>query len=247
MRPHFASQIRVLQLSKNNLRWMGIENLAGIFEINQILEVVDLSKNEIGVRGGQVLAESLRKNRSVRDLNLFNNKIGFDGAKAFGETLRTNTTLSFIDFGHNRIRDSGLNELTLGINKNEQSAIWGLGLRFNYLHEDAVIELLRATASQKKLTRLFIKNNSISEYGLSILKTAFDNLKLTQPLRVDLFNKLHYTEPRKLEHTIYIYPAPCVRSKLRQYFEDKKKIGIVTDVRIRMGPRWPNRTKGQNK
>ena len=91
------------------------------------------------------MAESLATNTSVRNLNIFNNVISYDGARSFAQTLSTNNTLEYIDFGHNRIRDSGLIELAKGIAKNPNSKIRSLGLKFNFLHEEGIIEFLKTT------------------------------------------------------------------------------------------------------
>jgi Ran GTPase-activating protein (RanGAP) involved in mRNA processing and transport len=44
-RANFTSQIKVLNLSKNNLCKDGIKLLADVFHYNQIIEILDLSKN----------------------------------------------------------------------------------------------------------------------------------------------------------------------------------------------------------
>jgi hypothetical protein len=44
-RDNFASQIKIIDLSKNNLSKEGAKTFAKIFKINNIIEAVDLSKN----------------------------------------------------------------------------------------------------------------------------------------------------------------------------------------------------------
>ncbi len=44
-------QLKVLDLSKNNLQKEGIKMLAEVLPHNYVLEVLDLSKNNIGVSG----------------------------------------------------------------------------------------------------------------------------------------------------------------------------------------------------
>lgn len=44
-------QLKVIDLSKNNLMKEGIKQLAEVLPHNQVLEVLDLSKNNIGVSG----------------------------------------------------------------------------------------------------------------------------------------------------------------------------------------------------
>lgn len=127
------------------------------------------------------MAAALIKNTSVKVLNLFDNMIGFDGARGFGETLKVNNTLELIDFGMNRIRNKGLNALALGLSANKTTKVKCLGLRFNFLNEEGIISFLKLT----KVPELFIKNNSISEYGLFQLKKYYDEAKLQ--VKLDLF------------------------------------------------------------
>jgi len=85
----------------------------------------------------------LAKNTSIKYFNIFNNKIGYDGAMAFKDTLLVNSTLEFIEFGHNRIRSKGLLAIGEGISGNPTSNIKSLGLRFNFLNEDGIIDFLK--------------------------------------------------------------------------------------------------------
>jgi Ran GTPase-activating protein (RanGAP) involved in mRNA processing and transport len=80
-------QIKVLDLSKNNLDKEGIKILAGVLPYNNVIEVLDLSKNNIGVSGADELAKALKNNKSLRFLNVFNNKIGYDGAKSIADNI----------------------------------------------------------------------------------------------------------------------------------------------------------------
>jgi hypothetical protein len=50
-RQGFQCQLKVIDLSKNNLMKEGIKQLAEVLPYNQVLEVLDLSKNNIGVSG----------------------------------------------------------------------------------------------------------------------------------------------------------------------------------------------------
>lgn len=195
--------------------------------------------------GAQELAKSLVKNKSVKFLNLFNNKIGYDGALEFGKTLSTNSTLEFIEFGHNRIRNKGLLAIGEGISKNPNTSISTLGLCFNFLSDDGIIDFLKQLFSGKqgskcKVSSIYVKNNSVNEYGLFSLKRAYDGLNIK--VNIDLFDKLKYLDTEKLDRTIWVHPLVTTRHELKHFFETTQKCGIVVDVRIRKGPKWPNRT-----
>ena len=98
-------------------------------------------------------------------MNIFNNKIGYDGAKSFGGALAVNTTLKSIDFGHNRIRNKGLLAIAEGLSKNDKIHLKLIGLRFNFLSDEGMVEFLKLV-HPNKLDEIYIKNNSINEYGL---------------------------------------------------------------------------------
>jgi len=83
-------QLRVIDLSKNNLQKEGIKQLAEVLPHNNVLEVLDLSKNNIGVSGADELAKALKANKSLKYLNVFNNKVSYDGAKAIAENIVAN-------------------------------------------------------------------------------------------------------------------------------------------------------------
>lgn len=92
--------------------------------------------------------------------------------------------LEFVEFGHNRIRNKGLLAIAEGIRANEASVVKILGLRFNFLTEEGIIDLLRLT-TKSHLRELFIKNNNINEYGLFALKKFYDEQSIK--VKVDLF------------------------------------------------------------
>jgi len=126
-----------------------------------------------------------------------------------------------------------------------------LGLRFNFLSEDGLVDFIKTiflnnTNSPKKLEEIFIKNNSINELGLFALKRSFDNLNIKK-LNIDLFDKIKYLDQEKLDRTVWLHPTVSTRHEIKTFFEDYQKCGIVTDIRIRSGPKWPNRVKEANK
>jgi len=92
-------------------------------------------------------------------------------------------------------------------------------LRFNFLTEEGVIELFRLICTLKQkpaLEEIFVKNNSINEYGLFNLKKYSEEQSLT--IKVDLFQKLTLIEESKLERTIWVHPA-LDESSLQNFFE----------------------------
>jgi hypothetical protein len=240
--------IRVLNLAKNNLHKEGAKIIAQLLEVNTTIEYLDISGNLIGVSGGKALGSALLKNRTLKGLSVFNNRIGFDGAKAFGDSLKVNTRISFIEFGHNRIRNKGLLAIAEGIHANPNTSVTVLGLRFNFLTEEGIIDLLRLIHSNKQqqptLRELFIKNNAINEYGLFNLKKFYDEQSYT--VKLDLFQKLTLIEESKLERTIWVHPS-FDEATLKQFFEKTHDCGVVIDVRTRKGLAYSNRDQAHNR
>lgn len=232
-----------MNLSKNRLGKEGAKLLAEVIEHNHFLEVLDISKNNIGVSGAQALSLSLKSNKSVKFINLFNNKIAFDGAKAFADNvLPFNTVLEFLEIGHNRIRDKGLKALTDGIVKNPQSNIKGLGLRFNFLTKTGIEFLIeKLSANANKLENVFIRNNLLDEFGTFFLNKIYTEKNLK--FYVDVFEKLKYLDSERMERSIWVHPiGGNTRQQFKQFFEVTHPCGIVLDVRIRTGKKYPNKT-----
>ena len=248
-RPNYTSNIRVLNLARNNLGKEGVKTLAAIFEKNHTIEALDLSGNKFGVSGAQTLAAALANNKSVKFLNIFANKIDVDGARAFEKAFKTNNTLEFIDFGHNRLRDEGLMSLARGLASNPNSGIKNLGLRFNFITEDGVIEFFKKVyASGKytgKLYSLYLKNNNISEFGLYNIIRIMGNYNVK--LHLDVLDKMRMLDAGLLERTVWIHPASIgTPQQVKNFFENTQKCGIVLDVRRRKGPKWANRSVAAN-
>jgi Ran GTPase-activating protein (RanGAP) involved in mRNA processing and transport len=177
------------------------------------IEVFDISNNKIGVAGAQAIAHALEKNTSVKVLNIFANTIDVDGARAFEKTLSVNSTLELIDFGHNRLRNEGLMAIAKGIFANKTSAVSHLALRFNFVTEDGFTEFLKKVFKyfftnkfsrshlmklsllsqvlnnpKVALKEIYLKNNSINEYGIYNLKKIYDSLNI--PIYLDIFDKI---------------------------------------------------------
>jgi Ran GTPase-activating protein (RanGAP) involved in mRNA processing and transport len=89
-------QIRVLDLSNNNLRDQGAQVLAKCLGAdNKCLYKLNLSSNNITYLGAEPLFKALLQNQSVIDLNMASdvesnncNKLGFQGAEMLAGLLK---------------------------------------------------------------------------------------------------------------------------------------------------------------
>ena len=246
-REGFAGKLKTLNLSKNSLGKEGAKILAEAVAANQTLEVLDISKNYIGVSGAQALAVNLKNHKSLQFLNLFNNRISFDGAKAIAhEVLLNNTTLECLELGHNRIRDKGLKAVIENLVLNPNSKLRIIGLRFNFLTKAGVLDLFDGLPKMKcPLEQIYLKNNLIDEVENFSLNQKHQDMKLKPS--VDMFEKLKYLEPERLERTIWIHPVTGFNAQqIKNFFENTHKCGVVVGVRIRKGKKYPNRTQTEN-
>lgn len=81
---------------------------------------------------------------------MFNNKISFDGAQAFANLLEVNNVIEFLDLGHNRIRDKGMTSLGDSLSKNPKNSLKTLGIRFNFISDEGVVEFLKSVFKSGK-------------------------------------------------------------------------------------------------
>lgn len=54
-------------------------------------------------------------------------------------------------------------------------------------------------------------------------------------------------ETDRMERTVWMQPVVGQVHEIKRFFEEQKKCGIVVDIRIRKGPKWPNRNETENK
>ena len=126
--------------------------------------------NSIGCSGARALTESLQKNSSLKYLNLYGNKIDVKGAEYFAEYISSNKSLAYCDLGYNRIRNKGVESINKAIKSNKKCALKILCLKFNFINETSIISIIKTLSDKRyKLNELYIKNNSINDYGLRSL------------------------------------------------------------------------------
>eukprot|EP01022_Parablepharisma_sp_SALTPOND_P003502 TRINITY_DN1141_c0_g1_i1.p1 TRINITY_DN1141_c0_g1~~TRINITY_DN1141_c0_g1_i1.p1 ORF type:complete len:1379 (+),score=244.39 TRINITY_DN1141_c0_g1_i1:5896-10032(+) len=242
------SNLRVLNVAKNGLRKEGAQALAtALTEEGAMLEHLDISGNKIGVSGAKALATMLAKNKKLKVLNLFSNMIDVDGARALKEALKVNCTLQELDVGLNRLREKGAMALAEGLNQNKNTAVKTLGLRFNFISDDGIAEFfnMAVLSGECKLHHLYIKGNYFTEHNMLEMQKALSDKKVT--LHVDVFEKVKYLDHEKLERSIWISPIwasdPEIANKIRYFFEEQHKVGVVVDVRLRTGPKMAGKPK----
>jgi len=239
-RKDHLNSLRILKLPKNQLRKQGAQILGSCLGKEEtVLAELDVSGNNIGVEGGKSFALMIKTNKSLKVLNMFDNSIDVDGARALKEAFKLNCTLEKIDLGCNRLREKGIKELAAGLGFNKNSAIQTLAVKFNFVSDDGFTEFFNMVLfnNTSKLKHFYIKGNNYTKQNLSeIYKGVIEKGIL---LHVDAFEKLKHFDPSQLERSVWMSPiwstAQSAVNEIKAFFEEKAKIGIVIDIRIRTG------------
>ena len=110
----------------------------------------------------------------MKFLSLFNNNVDVDGARAIRDALTKNKTLEHLDIGFNRLRKKGIAAISDGIFNNTSTNIRSLGLKYNFISDDSFESIItKFQESGVPLTRIFIKNNLLSELSLTRMREKF--------------------------------------------------------------------------
>jgi hypothetical protein len=240
-------QIKSLELSKNPIKKEGAKQLAPALQVNKSLINLDLSHCNIGVSGMYAIAEALKVNTNLESINLYRNIIDVDGARRLGEVLKVNSTLKSIDIGHNRIRQTGLRAIMDGICANASTKLTSLGIRSNFINDDSFTQLFETLVFGKsQLTRLFIKQNFLSEFHkVALAKTWSEK---NSKCFVDDFETVENLQKSKLDRTLWVSPMnagmPHHEKTIADFFMSLHECGFVTDVRLRSGRTAPGRPVG---
>lgn len=236
--PVAACQMVSLDLSKNPIMKEGAKQLALGIAANHSLRNLDLSCCNFGVRGMQNLANALKENSTLQTVNFYRNIIDVDGARELGKVLAVNKTLKSIDIGHNRIRKTGLEAIVNGIKANKNCALDTLGIRANFINDDAFNSMFEELVlDRKQLKVICLKNNFLTEFNKIAL--AKKCIAAKSQVYVDDFQTVDLLDKEKLDRTIWISPmAPSYANHektLGDFFMDSHDCGLVVDVRLRSG------------
>jgi len=197
--------LEFLDISRNTLHKVTIPTVGAIISTLPNLKVLNMSKCKLGVAGGHLLREPFSKCAKLEYLNLFNNLLDVDGLRSISQVLAKNTSLKYIDFGFNRLRDEGLRNVSKFLGQNEKSSLEALGLRYNFLNDQSVLEFL-GNLKNSKIHTLFIKKNGVSQGALPTIKEKA--LAANPKFYCDMFDKLDITKEDNLNRTIWVSDIP---------------------------------------
>ena len=88
--------ITELNLSENNIKYVGLAAVSEWLKVNYSLEVLNMSHNWISIEGANKIAEVIKVNTTLQYLDISNCGIPDDGALVISESFRHSTTLQHL-------------------------------------------------------------------------------------------------------------------------------------------------------
>jgi hypothetical protein len=233
--------LEFLDISRSTLTKSMIPTVGSIISRLPQLRVLNMSKCKLGVAGGHLLKKPFSECSKLEYLNLFNNLLDVDGLRSISQILATNKSLKYIDFGFNRLRDEGLKNVSKFLAQNSESSLEALGLRYNFLNENSVLEFL-SNLKNSKIHTLFIKKNNIPQGSLTTIKEKA--LAVNPRFYCDMFDKLDITREDLLNRTIWVSDIPKIdKTSTANWFEKMRECGKIMNIRHRKGTNYPNKDK----
>lgn len=203
----YSQSIREIDLSKNNISYIGALHISNTLNTNSIIQKINLYWNKIGPEGAKYLSQS---KGNVSDLNFSDNEIKAEGVKsladylAFSKTLvslnlnRNNnyessfslhiaeflaisTSLEKIDIGNNFIGYDGIKAIFLALRTNTLSKLSEMSLESNEIDNRATSLISDFLQIDSSLISLNLTNNYLGPEGAQALSLA---LKLNKSLKM---------------------------------------------------------------
>jgi ubiquitin-protein ligase/Ran GTPase-activating protein (RanGAP) involved in mRNA processing and transport len=216
----YKNTLRMLNLERTGINGDMFKHFAVSFGTKEAknphmnLELLDISNNKFGYAGIEVLSDILKTNKTLRVLNLFHNLFDVNGARRLRDALTVNGTVELLDIGYNRIKDLGFSNIVEGILFNKESKVTFLGCKYNFVKSATLLKLLPKLLNETKIQRVELGNNS---FDTKTLDQAFNLIKGSRPLNIDLFETLYFLTPERLERTVWVSPINYGESKKAIY------------------------------
>lgn len=118
-----------------------------------------------------------------------------------------------MDIGHNRIRLTGLKSIIDGILANPSSKVSELSIKWNFITDEGFSFLfdslvLNQPRRTNPLTKLWIKNNFMSEFHKIELNKRITEAGMTGQIYVDDFEGVNLLAKEYIDRSIWIAPMP---------------------------------------
>ena len=179
------STLQVLDVSYNNIMKRGATILAETLHhsTQSNLRVLDLTCNNLGPAGLQAFTKLLVVDRRLEGLHVGWNGLGVEGASLLSNALKLNYTLKDIRLEANEIGDIGALMLADGLAENEHrpSAVEKLSLGWNDIGLEGSLSLAEMIKTNAKLNYIDLTGNKICCEGAKALAESLSyNLSLQE-------------------------------------------------------------------
>ncbi|XP_072893343.1 NACHT, LRR and PYD domains-containing protein 3-like [Hemitrygon akajei] len=200
-------KIQKLVMSGVCLTDSGAEDLASSLSTNPTLTELDLSYNKLGDSGVKLLVAALRNPEcKIQKLELKCVGLTDSGAADLASALSTKPSLTELNLSYNELGDSGV-KLVSGALRNPECKIQKLWLESVGLTDSGAEDLVSALSTNKSLTELDLRSNSLTDRSVPALRRLI--LTLPSLERIGLVGN-RFTETGEKE----LRPLQGVRSGL---------------------------------
>ncbi|XP_042612070.1 ribonuclease inhibitor-like [Cyprinus carpio] len=147
----------------------------------QNLRVLDLSRNQIGDSGVTEISSLLRNSQTLQILSLKNNCITEGGCHVLAAALNSNpSNLTELDLSENKLGNTGM-KIILALFENGQCRLEKLKLNCISVTDEGCAAL--ASAFNSNLRELDLSRNQIGDSGVTEISSVLRNSQTLQTLR----------------------------------------------------------------
>lgn len=156
------SKLHKLDLSSCNIQKNVSNQIGEILIDNKVIKKLLLNNNNLEDEGFISIISSLKNNNNLIELSVENNNITLNSIQSFKEILPT-TSIRFLNLSNNKINDSGITELSEGLQSFTKLHFLSLG--GNKISDNSLNILIESLKQHKKLSTLYLNDNEITFEG----------------------------------------------------------------------------------
>ena len=168
------SQLKVLDLNRNNMTGQAAEDLANVIKNNLGLERIYLSDNNFK-SSAAVILQALKDNVQLKILSLNNNKMTGEVAEDLANVIKNNSGLEELYLSDNDLRPSAV-VILQALAKISQLKV--LSLNRNNMTGQAAEDLANVIKNNLGLERIYLSDNDFKSSAAVILQALKDNAQL---------------------------------------------------------------------
>jgi len=190
--PVLPSSLRVLCLSKNNIRVEGANAISLALRSNlSFLRCLDLERQKgrerryddgIHDNGTQSLACAFQVHQHLHEFSLCENNVSAEGTRHLSKSLRFNTSIRCLSLAGNLLGNEGINSLLMSLEQN--SAICRLLLGNNEFDEESIQSVSQFIVTNTHILDLDLSYNRIRDRGGVLIGEALERNSSLRTLRL---------------------------------------------------------------